>query len=186
MKFIDVQTRGKAAELRRALGVEAKKKLAREISTAVNATARKVVGMWAKEIGKELAVPQKDIKTTIAIVKKATRQQLSSTVRQKPTSRLSLKRFSARQTNKGVSYRISKSEGRKTIKGAFIQPSLGGHVYRRQGKARLPIVKLDGPSPWGVTQRQKLDEIIAKEVRPELIKQIDRRIRAVNYKRTQG
>lgn len=182
--MFSVTVKGKLDELGRALGVDAPKKLKRETATAINATARKTVNLLAKEIGKELATPQKEIKRKIAVSDKAKPQNLSATVKQRPTSRLSLKRFSARQTSKGVSYKISKTEGRKTIKGAFIQASLGGHVYRRQGKARLPITKLDGPSPWGVTQKKKLDELVAKrDVEPELVKQIDRRIRAVNFKK---
>ena len=64
---------------------------------------------------------------------------------------------------------------------------LGEHVYKREGKKRLPIQKLHGPSPWGITVKNKLDKLIAgRDVEPELIKQIDRRIRAVNFKKSQG
>jgi hypothetical protein len=185
--MFSLTVKGKLDELSRALGVDAPKKLKRETATAINATARKTVNLLAKEIGKELATPQKEIKRKITVSDKAKPQKLAATVKQRPTSRLSLKRFSARQTSKGVSYKISKSDGRKTILGAFIPPRLGNHVYRRRTDARLPIDKLEGPSPWGVTVKKRLDKLIAKrDVKPELIKQINRRIRAVNFKKSQG
>jgi len=185
--MISITVKGKIEQLARAVGTDGPKKFRRETATAINATARKTINMLSKEIGKELATPQKAIKTTIKVASKASQNKLGATVRQRPTSRLSLKEFSARQTKKGVSYRVSKSQGRKTLAGAFIVDKIGGHAFKRKTKSRLPIVKLQGPSPWGVTVKNKLDQLVAKrDVEPELIKQVERRIRAINYKRSQG
>ena len=185
--MLSITVRGKLDELAKAVGTDGPKKLRRETATAINATAKRTINMLSKEIGKELATPQKAIKTTIKVASKASQNKLGATVRQRPTSRVSLKEFSARQTKKGVSYRISKTKGRKTVPGSFIVGKLGNHVYKRKGNASLPITKLKGPSPWGVTVKNKLDELVAqRDVEPELLKQIDRRIRAVNFKRSQG
>lgn len=51
-------------------------------------------------------------------------------------------RFGAQLTS--VSVKTLKSKRKRTVKGAFIGP--GGHIFKRTGKARLPIRKLAGPS----------------------------------------
>lgn len=185
--MISIAVDRKTKELERALGQDAPKKLKREIVSAINATAKRTVNLLAKEVGKEIAVPQKDIKQGISVTRKAVAEKLSAQVTQQESVRLSLKRFGANQTKEGVTYRISKTKGRQFIKSAFMPVVLGEHVYKRQGKKRLPIQKLHGPSPWGITVKNKLDKLIAgRDVEPELIKQIDRRIRAVNFKKSQG
>lgn len=55
-----------------------------------------------------------------------------------------LKHFKAYQTKKGVS--AAPWRNRKLYKSAFIVASLGGHVYWRKGKARLPIERVAGPN----------------------------------------
>jgi len=74
--------------------------------------------------------------------------------------RLPFKYFGARQTKRGVTFMIKKSKGRGRLRHAFIGgwipvrtrkrgyrmvyvgELLGGHVYMRAGKKRLPIKKL--------------------------------------------
>jgi len=185
--MLSISVKGKLGELARAVGSDGPKKLRRETATAINATARKTQSMLSKEIGKELATSQKEIKKTIRVTSKASAAKLGATVSQRPTSRISLLQFGARQTKKGVSYKVSKTKGRKTVPGAFIVNRLGQHVFKRKGKTSLPITKLHGPSPWGITVKNALDKVVAKrDVEPELLKQIDRRIRAIDYKRRQG
>ena len=72
------------------------------------------------------------------------------------SKRVSLREFGARQTAKGVSYRIAKTGRRGFAAGAFQGPRPGlmftkykGTVFKRKGKSRLPIMKIWGPSPWG-------------------------------------
>lgn len=55
-----------------------------------------------------------------------------------------LKHFKARQTRTGVS--ASPWRNRKRYKSGFIVPSLGGHAFWREGKARLPITRIAGPN----------------------------------------
>lgn len=169
------------------------KKIKRELVTAVNATSRKTQGSMAKQIAKELATAQKNIKETIKIKKKAGNndQVPVAVVSQKETDRIPLRDFKARQTRGGVSFKISKTKGRRTIPGAFqgpkpgmIKPNWNGRVFNRVGKARLPIVQLFGPSPWGVFVKNDLKAEAVKDSKQELIKQVERRIRFLKLKQS--
>jgi len=167
------------------------KKVRRQLAIAVNATSKKTQGGIAKEVAKELATAQKNIKKTIKIKKKADGKDKvpSAVVSQTQTKRIPLRDFGARQTKKGTSYKVSKSKGRKTINGAFQGPKPGvmksswrGRVFKRVGKARLPIQQLFGASPWGVFVKNDMKKPIVKESKRELIKQIERRIRFMKLK----
>ena len=126
-----------------------RKRLPRVLAGAVNDTARWAVTQIGRAIRDKVAMKQSDIKPHIKRTR-ATAAQPSARITLSRSERLSLKRFGARQTKRGVSYRIERAGGRKRIDGAFIVDSLGGHVYRRTGPERLPITKLHGPSPWGL------------------------------------
>jgi len=180
----------KILELRKLLDGNAKK-LKREIAIAVNKTSKKTQSAIAKDIGKEIATAQKNIKKTIGIRKKATKTDPVAVVVQSKTRRLSLREFGARQTGKGVSYKVSKTAGRKVIPGAFQGPRPGviktswrGHAFKRAGKTRLPIIKLMGPSPWGVFVKKKLKKPVQIDAKEELRKQIIERIRFLKVKKS--
>lgn len=167
------------------------RKLQAELRVAVNATANKSKSIINKEIRSELATTSKAVNATIRVKSKAQGDSITATVEVRKTARISLREFGARQNKSGTSYRISKTQGRKTIPGAFQGPKPGlmkaswrGHVFKRVGQARLPIVKLQGPSPWGVmTTGEKLGP--AKEqTQAELEKQIERRVRFITLKKT--
>lgn len=167
------------------------KKVRRQLVIAVNATSRKTTGGIAKQVATELATAQKNIKKTIKVKQKAGKTQKVPTaiVSQTETKRIPLRDFGARQNKKGVSYKISKSKGRKTIQGAFQGPKPGvmkagwrGRVFKRVGKSRLPIQQLFGASPWGVFVKNKMKKPVVKESKQELIKQIERRIRFLKLK----
>lgn len=165
------------------------RKLRKELSIACNQTANKSRSIIAREIGKELATAQKNIRTVIRLSKKASPTDATSTVEVRKESRISLKEFGARQTKKGVSYKVSKTKGRKTVLGAFQGPKPGminvrtkGNVFKRVGKSRLPIVKLMGPSAWGVFVVGKKQGPSTQEIEAELKKNIDRRIRFIKLK----
>jgi hypothetical protein len=169
-----------------ALG-NSKKKIRKEMAIVLNAVAKRTQNTLAKEISKELATSQKSIKQTIKVTKKASSVDLAAKVSQDKSDRIPLKYFAAKQNKTGVSYKISKTKGRKTVKSAFVSDKLGRHVYKRRAKTRLPIDKLHGPSPWGVTVKNELaKKIVNQDVEPELVKQIERRIRAINFKKSEG
>lgn len=155
----------------------------REFATVLNKTAKAGERIIAKEVATELATPIKVIAKTIRQRKRAAPDDLKSSVEMGKTKRIPLREFGARQTRAGTSYKISRSKGRKTIRGAFQGPKPGvmkaswrGNVFRRVGKMRLPIVKLYGPSPWGVAVVGRKVEPSRNQIQAELNKQINRRL----------
>lgn len=169
------------------------KKLRREIAVAVNATSKKTVSIWAKEVSKEIATAQKNIKATIKVSRKAAATESKSptaVVTQRKTGRIPLRDFGAKQNKKGVTYRISKGK-RGFAAGAFQGPKPGvmkaswrGRVFKRVGEGRLPIIQLFGPSPWGVSIENNLTNPVGKATKVELLKQIERRTRFIKLKQS--
>jgi hypothetical protein len=164
------------------------KDLKKNLAVVINETSNTGKAGIAKKIAAELAVPQKVIKQEIKNTK-ATALLLQSNLRLRKTSRISLRYFGAKQNKTGVNYKISKTKGRKTIPGAFQGPKPGaikvswrGNVFKRVGKERLPIVKLNGPSPWGVFVINKMTREQERELQKELEKRVERRIRYLTLK----
>lgn len=184
--------RRKVNQLRELVG-GSEKKLRQQLRIAVNETAKKTRGSMAKQVADEITASQKVIKTTIVTKQKAEASQKVPTavVTQKETRRIPLRDYKAKQTKQGVSYTVNKSKGRQKIAGAFQGPRPGvmkaswrGRVFKRVGATRLPIVQLFGPSPWGVFSKKKLKTPTVKESRKELRRQVDRRLRALKYKKS--
>ncbi len=109
------------------------------VISGTNHTARKVRTAGMKAVRKIYNIKTKDIKPTIWIVK---------ATRSKPYAlfkvwgyRLGVAKFSAKQTKRGVTFKIKKGGGRKRIGKAFIATMASGHVgvFKREGKSRLPI-----------------------------------------------
>lgn len=191
--------KGKLKELRKAVD-KAGKSFPREFAAAINktATATRTSKMGiSQKIREELVVKAGDLNPLIEIDRRASPSRLTARVRLEKTSRLSLKWFKPNHIAAGVSYRISKTAGRNTVYGAFMGPKPGqlapklyGGVYKRSGgakvkaskgryvgKMREPIVKLMGPSPWGVFVKNRMSIRQVKDIREMLTKQMDRRIR---------
>ena len=168
--------RAQYQRLKHALG-EKKRLLGKEIAIAVNITAKAVKREISKTIRQELIVPKRAVDETISVQSKANREKFQAIVRTKKVSRIRLKEFRAYQTRKGVSYRISKTTGRKVAPGAFVVQKYDGNVYRRVSGARGPLQALHGPSPWGVLAAGERTKIVKQIGEQELKKQIQRRIR---------
>jgi hypothetical protein len=163
------------------------RKLKRELATAVRATAKNTKSQMAKAVADEVRTSQKVIKSTLRDKVKPSPTNPSAEITLKPTKRIPLRDFGARQGKAGTSYRVSKGGKRGFVAGAFQGPKPGamkaswkGRVFKRVGKSRLPIVQLFGPSPWGVFVKNDMKPEIQTDSMVYLIKQIDRRIRAIN------
>lgn len=151
------------------------------ISRGLNKTAANVRVAASTEIRKRRVLSAKIVRDAIAI-RKASHQRLvaSLVVTGRP---IPLRDYKARQTKKGVTTQVSPGK-RKLISHrgnrAFIVQKLSGHVFAREGKARLPIKKLFGPSlpstfvqvevraAWTATAREVLPKRITEEMRFEL------------------
>ena len=162
--------------------------LTKQLGIVANKVGRKAESLTAKDITKQIAVKQKTVK------KEITRRRVGKTAVEmelRKSSRIPLRDFTARQTKKGVSYRIAKAGKRQTVTGAFpgLRPGLmntkwRGRVFARVGKARLPIRQLYGPSPWGVVVKGRRLKPITADVRAELTKQLKERIRYLKLKKS--
>lgn len=177
--MINVQVRtGNIKKLQKAFA-DTPRKFPQQLSSAINATVSRgrniVAGKIAGPKG-ELTTARKNVASSFQ-TKKSNRQTLTGYIFVRKSNRLSLKFFKAKQNKKGVSYRISKKEGRKSIPGAFIVETYGGHVYKRPTKQRPTGKQKRGPSPWGVYKKRRFDKQVKKELRKELKAQIKKRIR---------
>ena len=113
---------------------------------AVQRTVRNVRTRITKEVGRDIALKASTIKQSLN-ARMPTRAQSTPTGEIVVSPRaVALKEYKAHQRRKGVSVKVMRKAGRKIIKGAFIVPGLGGHVFQRVGDKRLPIKKLFGPS----------------------------------------
>lgn len=187
--MISITTNAQALkELAKTLANDSKL-LKRDINVALNATAKHLKGQWAKEVGKEVALPQKVIKTTISQILARADGEPTASVKQSQTKRLPLKEFKPRQTRAGVAYTAYKGAKRKTLGSAFIVKKIGGHVFSRQGakivaskgshkgKMRQPIVKRFGPSPYETTKKHDIADKLVALGDARLLVELNKRIR---------
>ncbi len=128
---------------------------------ALNDTAKQTRTALSKSVRDRVKIKKKDLDPYFTIKLAHPTSTPSAVIRIKKSARIPLRDFGARQAKSGkggVTYQIAKTGGRKRIKDAFIVESMGGHVFRRKGKARFPVSKLQGVSAWGVVRVNKMDE----------------------------
>lgn len=111
------------------------------IARSLNRAGVSARTLLVREVARDLALKQSDVKPHI--VTRDARPDTLTFSMEVSGARLSLKVFGARQTRKGVT--ANTGRGRQVYPGAFIM-ARNGHVFKRQGRARLPIDKLHGAS----------------------------------------
>jgi hypothetical protein len=155
----------------------------RAIVRGLNKTATNVRTAASVAIRGKRSLSAKVVKDAMAI-RKANAQSLVSSivVTGKP---IPLRDYKARQTKKGVTVLVT--PGKRTLvqhhgNKAFTIGKLGGHVFARQGKARLPVKKLYGPSlpstflqqeeraAWTAKAQEVMPKRLAEEMNFELSK----------------
>lgn len=172
-----------ASKVIRALGEIPKGPARRAIIRGLNKTASNVRVSASRAIRQRRSLSAKVVNDALAI-RRANAQRLISSivVTGKP---IPLRDYKARPTKRGVTVQVSKGS-RKLIEHrgnrAFIVNKIGGHVFAREGKGRLPIKKLFGPSlpstflqeqvrrAWTATALEAMPKRLAEEVRYELSK----------------
>jgi hypothetical protein len=141
----------------------------------------------AKAVQKEIVIAQANVKPFIKQTKRATASNLESELTVEEGKRISLKYFAPRKTRRGISYRIDRSGGRKELPGGFgLGPEsrrLGGHVWTRTSKKRLPIVKAFGPSAWGVVAVKDLEVPVSEEMLKRFRRRLQARLRYLSLKK---
>lgn len=123
------------------------KALPKIVSRSINKVATYTRTKIVKEITADVNLKRGDVTKRNVRMKKASYRRWSASIGISGR-RVPVHHFGARQTRKGVSYKIRKSAGRQTIAGAFIAKMPSGHegVFRRVGKTAFPIIELYGPS----------------------------------------
>lgn len=153
----------------------------RAITRGLNKTAANVRTAASTAIRQRRSLSAKVVRDAMAI-RKANQQRLISSivVTGKP---IPLRDYKARATKKGVTVQVSPGK-RKAVSHrgntAFLVSKFSGHVFARQGKARLPIKKLFGPSlpstfvqtevrrAWTAAAQDAMPKRLAEELRYEL------------------
>ncbi|MCE5185079.1 MAG: phage tail protein [Planctomycetaceae bacterium] len=132
--------------------------MATVMSRGINKTAVSVRAEVVRKIAAEVNLSQKRIREALTI-SQANWTKWAATINIS-RKRIGLINFGARQTARGVSYKIDKAHGRKAIEHAFIATAKGAeNVWVRETDAdgtlvpRLPIVRLQGPSIGEVFKR---------------------------------
>lgn len=142
------EIRGDVAAQVRKLGNDMqRKRVPVAAARAINKTLTNVRTEASKQIRQERALKANVVKDALSI-SRATRSRLIGALY--ATGRpIPLRDYAARQTKKGVTVSVTRGQ-RKRVQhagnAAFIVNKIGGNVFAREGKSRLPIKKLYGPS----------------------------------------
>ena len=169
MSSLEINVQTNVRELSRNLTDLAKKQIPR----AANRTLNRVGGAASKaalrDVAEQAGTTQKRVRQGGFWVNLRSRARTLVYTIKVRYGAIPIKAFQPRQTKQGVT---AKAWGRRELyKSAFKSDKLGGHVFVRKGKGRLPIKKLWGPQPSRLalsdqTQRKivtVLDERFARE-----------------------
>lgn len=122
--------------------LEGPRKLA-ALRRAVNHTGDKTFTVVRRVLAKEMGLTQSDLARRGLTKKRANDASLTYQIIGRG-GHIPLKDFAARQGARGVS--AAPWGVRRMFKSTFIVASIGGNVFKRIGKKRLPIEKLWGPA----------------------------------------
>jgi len=124
--------------------------LPKVMSRAINKAAAGARTRVTRRVAKLVTLRQKDVRDQLKL-RRATYRKWTA-VLTIGGKRFALARFGARQTRRGVTYRISRAAGRKRIARGFLATMPGGHegAYERRDRPRLPVGEKRGPSVMGV------------------------------------
>ena len=131
-------------EVQRKLLAMQKDIASKALASALNKTAAQAKTAMSREIRAEFNMTAATVNQSL-LVKRASASGGSfnltaelSSISKRGKRSLNIARFAARQTSKGVTFKIKKGGPRKLIPGAFLINS-GATVMIRSGKKRLPI-----------------------------------------------
>jgi len=132
------------------------------VARALNKTIRSVQTQTVRAIAADVGLAQKDVRKGLTL-ELATRQRLLARLAVS-TRRIGLHAFRARQTKRGVTYKLPGGRGR--VPSGFIARMKSGHVgvFKRWGPKRLPITELRGPS-LGRVFESKVAQVLKQSVR---------------------
>ncbi|MFP7469997.1 phage tail protein [Niallia taxi] len=131
------------------------------ITSALNRTLTNIASNVSKEVRKEYNIKASDVKQTITKTK-ASRSNMTALVVSKgnlvPLDRFKVSpRAVQPKRKKPIKVGVKKDGGLKTTVGAFVSDINGIKVFQREGRKRLPVKRLFGPS---VPQMLGNDEVV--------------------------
>jgi len=128
---------------------------------AMNRTMQTVRTAATRALAEDVGITQRDVRKSMELrrARSSDYPNLEATLIV-TGRRIPLFAFRARQTRQGVSYRLP--GGRTLAPSAFLARMRSGHegVFRRRGRARLPIDELRGPSLPYVLGKQRIMEAL--------------------------
>jgi hypothetical protein len=142
------------------------------VARALNRTVRTVRTHASRDVAKDMGIAKGDVMKAMTL-KDATRFTLKALV-SVFGRRMPLSRFRARQTRRGVTYRLP--GGRDLLPGGFIATMRSDHegVFLRRRKARLPIDEKFGPSVPYVFAKAKITDALKRLARSTFSKNLER------------
>ena len=176
---LTIEVRGNGFNALRNLATDFKVNLAKETAIATKNTAKAHRREISKNVRQFVAMTNKAVLRAVT-VEPGNRANTASRIHIEKTERPSLKEFKARQTKKGVSYKIRKGGKRKLIQSAFLgKGRLNGHVYIRRTKARLPVRKLYGVSVAAVFGQNDLIGLSTEQILARMDVEMQKRVRSI-------
>lgn len=144
------------------------------VSRALNRTITNVQTGARREISADTGLPVRRVGHAMKL-ERATRSKLRAAL-QVRGARIPLIDFKARQTRKGVSYRLP--TGRGSLPGGFIARMRSGHVgvFKRVGKSRLPIGEKFGPSLPRVFLQARVTRVLHSIVETQMAKNLQHEV----------
>lgn len=185
---------GKLDEITKMLA-EVKNGVPKALVGAINDTTKTTKTQISKSIRERVNIKKKDIDDKID-AKLATPSKMHARIILSESKRLGLIYFGAKQDKRkggGVRYKIDKKGGRQFVRGAFILKVSTAkssddkdkfQVFKRVGKRRFPIRKLQGISPWGAFVKSGMRKKTQSEALALLEKNLDRRVNFLLLKHT--
>lgn len=140
-------------------------------SRTLNRTADKARVAASRTVREKYNIKAEDLNKSVKTTKSSvSRLETILTIIGKPVA---LMAFAARQTLKGVTYKILKSGGRIRLPHAFIATMKSGHtgVFERKGDKRLPISErkfITMPSVWN---SKAVMSVVERVVNTEIVKE---------------
>lgn len=134
-------------EVQRALNSMRQDVAAQALARAMNRTVEQAKTAMSREIRQEFALPAATVNQSLLISRASYRagrfnlEASLSSISQRGKRSLNLAHFQARQTSRGVTFKIKRNGPRQLIKGAFLIND-GKTVMIRVGSKRLPIKAL--------------------------------------------
>lgn len=158
------------------------KKAPQAISSALNRALTNVASNISKEVRQDYNIKAADVKETL-IKTKASRQNLNAIVRSRgnliPLDRFKVSPKKPAPKRKAPIKVGVKKNGVKPISGAFVADISGVKVFQRQGKQRLPINRLFGPSVPQMLKNEEIRNVINEEGRETFYRRLDHEINRI-------